>query len=203
LLEAFPDLDLDSIENDSLQERSCLHLALERRSRECVQILLDNGAGILFTTPTGQNALHVAAKFYPSFVPQLVSLVEAMTPEQRCGKTMKEILDLRSTNGSCVFGMLLWEGYKIEIAESIRSKFDLDYDSLVDYGKGNSSTLTDLTIAIAEQGLLPVGHLHYLLDLSPPPRFVCRGNGSTLLTRAVAGWRSRKSKTIWSRLFIN
>jgi ankyrin repeat protein len=196
LLEAFPDLDLDSVENDPLRERSCLHLALERRSRECVQILLDNGAGILLTTPTGQNALHAAAKFCPSFVPQLVSLVEAMSPEQRCGKTMKEVLDLRKTDGSCVFGMLLWEGYSVEIAESIRSKYDLDYDSLVDYGEGNSSTLTDLTIAIAEQGLLPVGHVRYLLDLSPPPRFVCRGDGSTLLTRAVAGWRSRKSQTI-------
>jgi ankyrin repeat protein len=196
LLEAVPNLDLNSIENDPQRERSCLHFAIERRSRECIQILMDNGAEILHTTPIGHNALHAAAKFYPSLVPQLVALVDAMNSEQRGGKTTKEILDLRSKHGSSVFGLLLWEGNSVDVAESIRSKYDLDYDSLVDYEDGDLSTLTDITIGLVEQGVLPLGHISYLLNLSPPPRFVCRGDGSTLLTRAVAGWRSRKLSAI-------
>jgi ankyrin repeat protein len=193
LLEAVPNLDLDSIENDPARERSCLQFVIERRSGECIQILLKNGAEILRNTPRG-NALHAAAQFYPSLVPQLVTLVDAMSPEQRGGKTMKEILDLPNKYGFSVFGLLLGEGYSVDIAESIRSKYDLDYDSLVETDE-RSPTLTGVLMAPVERGFIPVGNLSYLLNLSPPPRFLCGGNGSTLLMRAVAGWRSRKSPT--------
>jgi len=195
LVEAVPNLDLDSI------GRPCLHLAIERRSRDCVQILINQGAKILQVAPDSeQNALHVGAKYFPSLVPQLAAMVDAMSLEERGGKSTKEVLDLRNKEGFSVFGLLLAEGYSQEkdIAESIRSKYNLDYDSLVQYTEGDySRTLLGVFAGLSiMHGLIPIGQLRYLLDLSPQPIFVCASNGSTLLTAAVAGWMSRKSQTI-------
>jgi ankyrin repeat protein len=195
LLEVAPSIDLESVEGDPGQ-RPCLQLAIQRRSRECAEILINHGAQILYVAPDGQNALHVAAHYFPSLLPQLIASAEAMNSDTR-GGTMKEILDLRNKRGYSVFGLLLAEGYleSTITADLIRSKYDLDYDSLAEYQEESSATLTGVLIRLSvSHGLIPVGQIQYLLDLEPQPSFVCSNDGETLLTRAVGGRMSCESQ---------
>ena len=198
VLKAFPQTRVDVPPAIPLS-RSFLHVAIERRGVEAVRALVKHGANLLAKGVYNQNALHVAAHYFPSILLELVQAVETLPLEARGHKGMKGILEARNDGGLTVFGLLVQEGYDNEkdIAEYLRAKYDLEYDYSVPMGEqsGQVMTFTGRTIMIAVGGgLIPVTQIRYLLELSPPPAFVCSSRGDTLLTLAINGLMNCKPR---------
>jgi len=183
----------------SVNRRPYLHAAIERRLRGCVRALIAGGASVFSLDQSGQTAFHATAHYFPSFLLELIELADQMSPEQRGGRSIKQILEMRDTNGFNVLGILLMEGYESErkMTESLRTKYEIDLDAMQPFAGSDEITLTGAMIGSSMvHGLVPVEQIKYLLKFSPPPRFVCMGGGVTLLELAVSGYMGRKWLTL-------
>ncbi|KAJ0132300.1 hypothetical protein HZ326_24618 [Fusarium oxysporum f. sp. albedinis] len=202
MLTAFPDFNVNRIPGHAVQNAAGLvggpfiQIATERRALEAVRSLVRRGADLLMKGNLDLNCLHIAARFFPSILPELVDVIADLPPEQRYGKSVKGVLEAPNADGLTIFGLLLLEGYADEqqIAETLRTEYGLEYDYRILSEDGNWQTLTAYLICIAvNSALVPVDQIRYLLDLTPPPQFVCASDGSTLLTTAIAGVMNCKS----------
>nr|RBQ94673.1 hypothetical protein FVER53263_07705 [Fusarium verticillioides] len=170
--------------------RLFLHVAIERRDIEAVRAFVRQGANILTKERGGRNALHFAAHYFPKILPELLKTLEESRPEQRQGKSMTEILEEQCNSGLTVFAQLLVEGYDDErkLAEALRAKYSLKHDYKM-YRDGSWVTfggyLVSLTVA---DGLVPIEHIQYLLNLDPLPEYVTTPTGNTLLVTAIEGF---------------
>lgn len=186
---------LEATQNVS-NRRPILHLAIERRLRGCVHLLIRLGANILEKDRDEQTALHAAAHYFPAILAELIDVVERMEPEQRGGMSTKQILETHNVRGFDIIGLLIVEGYvdEIRMAEVLRVKYELDLDLMHPMtGYDLVMTLTGAMIcASVVHGLVPTEQFEYLLGLSPRPKFVCSRSGNTLLEFAVYGFMSRK-----------
>ncbi|KAL4745231.1 hypothetical protein BDW72DRAFT_186992 [Aspergillus terricola var. indicus] len=177
--------------------RGAIHKAIERRSLDAVRTLLEYGADLLYQLNDNRNALHCAAQYYPSILPELIEFVENLTEEKRNHQSMKQILDKVDKNGHTVFGLLLTEGYEDEqrLAETLRIKYDLMYDFAFQHEDGSCETFAGSLVTItAGSGMVSPTHVQYLLRLTPPPSFICTLSGETLLTQAVQGPLSHRDE---------
>ncbi|KAG7418401.1 Serine/threonine-protein kinase HT1 [Fusarium oxysporum f. sp. rapae] len=188
LLKVFPDTVIDDPSWNL--PRLFLHVAIERRDIEAVRAFVRQGAGILTKEKGGRNALHFAAHYFPMILPELIQTLEDFSPEKRKGKSMTEILEEQCNSGLAVFAQLLVEGYDDErkLAETLRAKYCLKHDfkmsrdgSWVRFG----GYLVSLAVA---DGLVPVEHIQYLLELDPLPEYVTTPTGKTLLATAIEGF---------------
>jgi ankyrin repeat protein len=174
--------------------RLFLHVAIERRDIEAVRAFIRQGADILIKERGGRNALHFAAHYFPKILPELIKTLEEFSPERRQGKSMTEILEEQCKSGLTVFAQLLVEGYDDErkLAENLRTKYSLKHDyrmyrdvTRVTFG----GYLVSLTFA---DGLVPIEHIQYLLNLDPLPNYVTTPAGKTLLATAIEGFSGCK-----------
>lgn len=193
LLNVFPDTKLDApFEGLS---RTVLQIAIERRSIEAMRCLIQHGASLLAKDIRGRNALQVAAHYFPSVLPELITLVEKLPLEKREGKTIREILESQDKSGHTLFAQLLLEGYDEErqLAESLRVKYGLEHDyKMREDGEKWTTLVGYMVSAAAADGLIPIEHVQYLLDLDPAPEYVCDSEGKTLLSLAVQGFSGCK-----------
>ena len=174
----------------SPSQRPLIQIAIERRMKKTTLKLLELGADLLATEPTGYTALHTAAHFYPEILLELVNHVEGVVPPARGSRTtyMKEILQAKDSRGLDVRSLLLLEGRCAEqnIMTELRERFELDMDT---NDMPNGVTLTGFCVQIiAENGSVPISQLQYLLSMHPKPRFKCDAGGkTTLLGCAISG----------------
>ncbi|KLO92417.1 Uncharacterized protein LW93_11991 [Fusarium fujikuroi] len=170
--------------------RLFLHVAIERRDIEAVRAFVRQGADILTKERGGRNALHFAAHYFPKILPELIKTLEEIPSDRRQGKSMTEILEGQCNSGLTVFAQLLVEGYDDErkLAESLRVKYSLKHDYKMNR---DSSWVTFggylVSLAVAD-GLVPIEHIHYLLNLNPLPEYVTTPTGKTLLRTAIEGF---------------
>ena len=184
-------LDLDLVDvNPSDDSFPPLHFAIERRMDDIAFALVTKGADLLTKDKLGQNALHMAAHHHSTILEPLIDILEGLLENRRCNRTTKQILELQTDNGFDVIGLLLVEGSQAELplVERLRRRFGLDLDATFVGPLKDRTTLTGVLIAISNlSGLVPLTQIKYLLDLDPPPRFLCGENGTTLLNLAVIG----------------
>ncbi|KAI8725603.1 Protein kinase domain-containing protein [Fusarium sp. LHS14.1] len=158
--------------------------------------LIRHGANLLAKDIRGRNSLQVAAHYFPAVLPELISLVEDLPLEKRGGKTIKEILESQDNSGHKLFAQLLLEGYDDErqLAESLRVKYDLQHDYKMREDDDKWTTFVGYMIsAAAADGLIPIEHVQYLLDLDPTPEYMCDSEGRTLLSLAVQGFSGSRN----------
>ncbi|KAL2686858.1 hypothetical protein Neosp_004400 [[Neocosmospora] mangrovei] len=194
LLTVFPDTKLDT-PSEGLS-RTFLQIAIERRSIEAMRCLIQHGANLLAKDIRGRNSLQVAAHYFPAVLPELIKLVEEMPLDEREGKSIKEILESQDNSGHTLFAQLLLEGYDDErqLAESLRVKYDLQHDYKMREDGDKWTTFVGYMIsAAAADGLIPIEHVQYLLDLNPAPEYVCDSEGKTLLSLAVQGFSGSRN----------
>lgn len=193
LLNVFPDTKVDApFEGLS---RTFLQIAIERRSIEAVRCLIRHGANLLAKDIRGRNALQVAAHYFPAVLPELIKLLEESPLEERGGKNIKDILESQDNSGHTLFAQLLLEGYDEErqLAESLRLKYGLQHDYKMGGDGDKWMTLVGyLVSAAAADGLIPIEHVQYLIDLDPAPAYVCDSEGKTLLSLVVQGFSGCK-----------
>ncbi|KAJ4157720.1 hypothetical protein NW754_009369 [Fusarium falciforme] len=194
LLNVFPDTKVD-VPFEGLP-RTFLQIAIERRSIEAMRCLIRHGANLLAKDIRGRNALQVAAHYFPAVLPELVNLMEGPPLEKRGGKTIQEILESQDNSGHTLFAQLLLEGYDEErqLAESLRVKYGLQHDYKMGGDGDEWMTLVGYMVsAAAADGLIPIEHVQYLLDLDPAPEYVCDSEGRTLLSLVVQGFSGSRS----------
>ncbi|EEU45289.1 uncharacterized protein NECHADRAFT_80834 [Fusarium vanettenii 77-13-4] len=145
------------------------------------------------------SALTTRTRFYfmaTTVLPELIKLVEDLPLEKREGKSIKEILESQDNSGHTLFAQLLLEGYDDErqLAESLRVKYDLQHDYKMREDGDKWTTFVGYMIsAAAADGLIPIEHVQYLLDLAPAPQYVCDSDGGTLLSLAVQGFSGSRN----------
>ncbi|KAM6528957.1 hypothetical protein FALCPG4_009909 [Fusarium falciforme] len=194
LLNVFPDTKVDA--PFEVLSRTFLQIAIERRSIEAMRCLIRHGANLLAKDIRGRNALQVAAHYFPAVLPELVNLMEGLPLEKRGGKTIKEILESQDNSGHMLFAQLLLEGYDEErqLAESLRVKYGLQHDYKMGGDGDKWMTLVGYMVsAAAADGLIPIEHVQYLLDLDPVPEYVCDSEGRTLLSLVVQGFSGSRN----------
>ncbi|KAL3455207.1 hypothetical protein BJX64DRAFT_295271 [Aspergillus heterothallicus] len=155
-----------------------------------LRALVDLGADLLYQLPDRRTALHSAAHYCPSLLPELIEAVENLSEDSRRHLTLKQILDTVDEAGYSVFATLLTKGYEAEqrLAEDLRIKYDLDYTYAFQSSDGTCETVVGKMINVAAMsGMLSVNRIQYLLQLTPPPQFVCTPTRETMLTKAVMG----------------
>ncbi|KAF5639240.1 serine threonine kinase [Fusarium sp. NRRL 52700] len=170
--------------------RLFLHVAIERRDIEAVRAFVRQGADILTTERGGRNALHFAAHYFPKILPELIKTLEELPSEKRQGKSMTEILEWQCKSGLTVFAQLLVEGYDEErkLAETLRAKYSLKHDYKMNRD-GTWVTFGEYLVSLAvADGLVPIEHIEYLLNLHPLPEYRTTPTGKTLLTTAIEGF---------------
>ncbi|KAJ4218838.1 hypothetical protein NW759_007989 [Fusarium solani] len=194
LFNVFPDTKVDApLEGLS---RTFLQIAIERRSIEAMRCLIRHGANLLAKDIQGRNALQVAAHYFPVVLPELIKLLEELPLEKRGGKSIKEILESQDNSGHTLFALLLLEGYDDErqLAESLRVKNGLQHDYKMGGDGDKWMTLAGYMVsAAAADGLTPIEHVQYLLDLDPAPEYVCDSEGRTLLSLVVQGFSGSRN----------
>ncbi|KAF4945004.1 hypothetical protein FGADI_12263 [Fusarium gaditjirri] len=187
-LKVFPDTVIDDPSWNL--PRLFLHVAIERRDIEAVRAFVRQGAGILTKERGGRNALHFAAHYFPKILPELINELEHFPPEKRMGKSMNEILEEQCNSGLTVFAQLLVEGYDDErkLVETLRANYSLKHDYNMNRG-GSWVTFGGYLVSLAvADGLVPIEHIKYLLNLDPLPEYVTTPTGKTLLTTAIEGF---------------
>ncbi|KAJ4262925.1 hypothetical protein NW762_006538 [Fusarium torreyae] len=169
--------------------RTFLHLAIERRNIEMVRLLIQNGADLLTRDVRGRNSLQVAAHYFPQAVPEFVQILEDLPLHRRQDQSVKDILEHRDNSGHTLFAQLLIEGYDDErqLAESLRVKYNLKHDYQMKEDEDWMTFGGYMVTLSAAQGLIPIEHIQYLLELDPPLEFVTNSEGKTLLTIAAGG----------------
>ncbi|KAF5553500.1 serine threonine kinase [Fusarium napiforme] len=187
-LKVFPDTIIDDPSWNL--PRLFLHVSIERRDIEAVRAFIRQGANILTKERGGRNALHFAAHYFPKILPELIKTLEEFPPERRKGKNMTEILEEQCNSGLTVFAQLLVEGYDDErkLAEALRAKYSLKHD----YKMSRDGTWVTfggylVSLAVAD-GLVPIEHIQYLLNIDPLPEYVTTPAGKTLLATAIEGF---------------
>ncbi|CVL11284.1 related to death-associated protein kinase 1 [Fusarium proliferatum] len=184
-LKVFPDTVIDYPSWNP--PRAFLHVAIERRDIVSVRAFVRRGADILTKEKEGRNALHLAAHYFPKILPELIKTLENTPPERRQGMSMTEILEGQCNSGLTVFAQLLIEGYDDErkLAETLRERYSLKHDYKM-YRDGSWVTFGGYLISLAvADGLVPIDHIQYLLNLDPPPEYITTPAGKTLLMTAV------------------
>ncbi|KAF5594360.1 serine threonine kinase [Fusarium subglutinans] len=187
-LKVFPHTAIDDPSWDL--PRLFLHVAIERRDVEAVRAFVRQGADILTTERGGRNALHFAAHYFPKILPELIKTLEEFPPERLQGKSMTEILEGQCNSGLTVFAQLLVEGYDDErkVVETLRVKYSLKHDYKMNRD-GSWVTFGGYLVSLAvADGLVPIEHIQYLLNLDSLPEYVTTPTGKTLLVKAIEGF---------------
>ncbi|KAH7254278.1 uncharacterized protein BKA55DRAFT_737986 [Fusarium redolens] len=187
-LKVFPDTVIDDPSWNL--PRLFLHVAIERRDIEAVRAFVRQGADILTKERGGRNALHFVAHYFPKILPELVQTLEEFSTERRQGKSMTEVLEGQCNSGLTVFAQLLVEGYDDErkLAETLRAKYSLKHDYKMNRG-GSWVTFGGYLVSLAvADGLVPIEHIQYLLNLDPLPEYATTPTGKTLLATAIEGF---------------
>ncbi|KKY15325.1 hypothetical protein UCRPC4_g06382 [Phaeomoniella chlamydospora] len=194
---AKPLIDIFALyEGVTIHNRPHIHIAIERRIDDVIMAFIENGADLLAMDGRQQTSLHVAAHYYPACLMKLVEEVDALSQEERGGKTMQEILTMANIHGFDVIGLLLVEGYEDEwqIAKELRCTYDLDLDTRPEDAIGLKYSLTGRLVGlVVVSALIPSSQVQHLLDMDPRPNFVCGDKGATLLTTAVSGRMAHQS----------
>ncbi|KAF5588154.1 serine threonine kinase [Fusarium pseudoanthophilum] len=191
-LKVFPDTVIDDPSWNL--PRLFLHVAIERRDIEAVRAFVRQGANVLTKERGGRNALHFAAHYFPKILPELVKTLEGFPSERRGGKSMTEILEEQCNSGLTVFAQLLVEGYDDErkLAEALRAKYSLKHDFKMSRD-GTWVTFGGYLVSLAvADGLVPIEHIQYLLNLDSLPEYVTAPTGKTLLATAIEGFSGCK-----------
>jgi hypothetical protein len=107
---------------------------------------------------------------------------------------MTEILEGQCNSGLTVFAQLLVEGYDDErkLAETLRAKYSLKHDYKMNRG-GSWVTFGGYLVSLAvADGLVPIEHIQYLLNIDPLPEYATTPAGKTLLATAIEGFSGCK-----------
>lgn len=176
---------------------TALHWAVEHGRTQTALELLRRGSDPLIADREGLNSLHRSSRFSPALLVEMVDRMEAGEFLTKSDRGVKDILSIPTSNEETVFSILVIEGTArhLEVAELLRIRYDLDYNSfsISPDGEKASLTLTAYMIyAAVSSNLFTLRQVEYLLTLSPRPAFVADSLGATLMHYAVRNWQYGK-----------
>lgn len=177
--------------------KSALHWAVEYGRTTVAMELLLNEADPLIRDKDGANVIHRSGMFSPALLIDIIDRMETGELPDITGKGVSHILSLPNSRGENVFFLLVTEGSPkhLEVAELLRTRYNLEHDSLSCNPRGGAGqmTLTAYMIYCAvSRNLFTLDQVEYLLTLEPPPAFVADTSGATLLHYAVRNWQYGK-----------
>lgn len=173
--------NLDATDADG---RTALHWAFERRMAATAHLLLDSGVDAQIHDNKGLTALHLAARYFPSFMEVLakhiVDKLSTRLPDQ-----VRDALSVRDNQGYSPFITALWEGTPehISLAAQLQSRYGLSYDDKTLktplFPAPDHVTLSPLGVFICTAARFPSMDraVEYLLGLVPRPDFCCTNVG--------------------------
>lgn len=177
--------------------KSALHWAVEYgRTTVAIELLL-KGADPLIKDKDGANVIHRSGMFSPALLIGIIDRMEKGEIPEITGQGISHLLSLPNSEGENVFFLLVIEGSPkhLEVAELLRTRYNLEHDSLSfnPRGEAGQMTLTAYMILCAvSSNLFTLNQVEYLLTLEPPPAFVADTFGATLLHYAVRNWQYGK-----------
>lgn len=177
--------------------KTALHWAVEYgRSTVAMELLL-KGADPLIRDKDGANVFHRSGMFSPALLVDVIDRMETGGLPEISGQSISHILSLPKSEGENVFFLMVLEGTSehLEAAELLRTRYNLEHDSLSynPHGEAGQMTLTAYMIYCAvSSNLFTLNQVEYLLTLEPPPAFVADTSGATLLHYAVRNWQYGK-----------
>lgn len=193
-----PSLD----EADEMNGVSALHWAVERGRSVSAMKLFSLGANPLLADREGLNVFHRAARCSSSLLLQMLDKIDSGDLPKPEGLHARDILAIQTRkDGQTPFTVAVIEGTTnhLEVAEILRAKYNLDYDS---YSIASSPAEPKKTLAAYLTSCAIISNLfsfeqvEYVLNLDPAPKFIADTSRATLLHYAVCGWQhGRKSAT--------
>jgi len=121
----------------------------------------------------GETRLSRIAKDMPSVLGFVVDHLERLPPEQRGGRSVRNILTSWQIDTAGIFDTLVMEdgSEELVIAEALRVKYGLDHDRVQPFPP-NATTLTGALIVWSNiYGYGRLDQIRYLLSLEPKPKF--------------------------------
>lgn len=197
-------LILDSPQSPPLNEvdingLTAIHWCAARGNIGGARLLLKAGANPLIFDNKGLNIFHVAAKFAPEFLVQIIDFIEVYEIPHLKGRTGHELLNIRTKDQEAtpfVFAVMEGTPGHLKCAETLRTRYHLDYDDYGvpalrifhdDNGRSKMTLMAYLTASSVIINIMTLGQAEYLLGLDPMPRFRADTSGRTLLQFAVSG----------------
>ncbi|KAL2828087.1 ankyrin repeat-containing domain protein [Aspergillus pseudoustus] len=177
--------------HDDNNSMTALHWAMQRGRESTVMRLLERGADPLLKDNEGLNAFHHAARFSPELLDIIVAKMDKGELPKPEGMHMKDIISTPAANGETSFAIAVTEGsvQHLELAEKLRTKYELDHDTPSIKRGGSKMTLMAYMIRNATiSNVFTLEQIEYVLNIDPRPKFVADTSNSTLLHYAVAHW---------------
>ncbi|KAH7309907.1 hypothetical protein B0I35DRAFT_440801 [Stachybotrys elegans] len=185
------------------EEFIALTWAVERGKIDTSEKLLRRGTNPLAINQHGTNIFHIAAINSPFLLQPLLAIVESGQLDPVIDSDARSILETTTPQGDSVFVRLVIEGSSshLQVAEELRTKYNLDYDSMSLGVEGYKFTFMAFLIMTSNlQTNISGQSLEYMLSLEPHPRFVADTNGDTLLHHAVSRWHARDGNAVLNLL---
>lgn len=176
---------------------TALHWAVERGKVQITMELLRRGADPFVRSGMDYNAFKIAAIHSPRLLVNMLDSMDSGQVPRPADFSIDNILRTTSDNGASIFALLIIEGSPehLEVAESLRVKYDMSYDDLsVSFESEASTSDTKMTLtaflldAAHVKNAFTLRQFEYLFSLDPRPRFVSDTEGRTLLHHAVDSW---------------
>jgi ankyrin repeat protein len=190
--------NLDAVDSYGM---TALHWCAERANVDSAKRLLRCGANPLIYDAKGLNIFHVAARFAPEFLDQILVAFELGEAPYPPGLDAMALVTAVTENEdkATPFVLAVMEGTPthLKCAENLRSRYHLDHDAyeipaldlFVDSNIEAKMTLTAYLVGGAVMtNITALEQVEYLLSLEPKPKFKADTSGKTLLHYAVSGY---------------
>lgn len=185
--------------------RTALYWAIKSQSLHIAQLLLERGANPLLSDTKDTTAMHLAARYAPSFLEELAAHIYQLRSLMSLANRLSAI-DKQDYLGWTPFLTALLEGTReqIDCAEKLCQKYNIPYDR-----RAFQSELFKLP---PESHLSPVGlftsmaslmkeallALTHLLSLEPLPNFVCSNRDSLTLIHVAMATSITGNSIVWT-----
>jgi hypothetical protein len=157
-------------------------------------LLVQSGAKLDVKDGDHNTPLHKAASHFPEYLLQLAGFNDG----KRGVEDTKRILEATNKANCSVLTTLIIESDSrhFPVAKVLLENYGVSYDAFANGTSKWDGTPTALAITLLITGTSSsIAPIRFLLKLEPPPGFVCRPDGSTLLDAVVRAWISGKLKT--------